>query len=68
MYQQSWAAEKGRAKAKIILKFLSEYKDAADFLTQIAKRCGKIKKNGIPDIKKAAQLVLNDWTGFVFLF
>ena len=47
---------------------ISEYKDAADFLTQIAKRCGKIKKNGIPDIKKAAQLVLNDWTGFVFLF
>jgi len=26
MYQQSWAAEKGRAKAKIILKFLSEYR------------------------------------------
>jgi nuclear GTP-binding protein len=52
----------------IVCYKISEYKDAADFLTQIAKRCGKIKKNGIPDIKKAAQLVLNDWTGFVFLF
>jgi nuclear GTP-binding protein len=40
---------------------ISIFKDYSDFLIQIAKRCGKMKKNGVPDVKKAAQMVLNDW-------
>lgn len=41
---------------------ITDFADVHEFLVLVAKRCGKIKKNGIPDIRKAAQLILNDWT------
>lgn len=41
---------------------ITDFSDVHEFLVLVAKRCGKIKKNGIPDIRKAAQLILNDWT------
>lgn len=40
---------------------ISDYGDVNDFLNQVAKRCGKVKKTGVPDIRKAAQHILNDW-------
>lgn len=40
---------------------ISDYADVNDFLNQVAKRCGKVKKTGVPDIRKAAQHILNDW-------
>jgi len=50
-------------KEQLITNYkISDFTDVNDFLVLVSKRCGKIKKNGIPDVKKAAQLVLNDWT------
>jgi hypothetical protein len=37
-------------------------------LTLLAKRYGKIKKNGIFDLQKAAHMVINDWTRYYGLF
>jgi nuclear GTP-binding protein len=52
------------SKDQLVMKYkiTDDFNDATQFLALIAKRCGKMKKNGIPDFKKAAQLVLNDWT------
>lgn len=50
-------------KEQLITNYkISDFNDVNEFLVLVAKRCGKIKKNGIPDVKKAAQLILNDWT------
>ena len=50
-------------KEQLILRYkIGDFADATQFLTQVAKRCGKVKKGGIADIPKAAQLILNDWT------
>ena len=52
-------------KEQLILNYkISDFKDVNEFLILVAKRCGKVKKNGIVDVKKAAQLVLNDWTWY----
>ena len=50
-------------KEQLVLRYkIAPFNDANEFLTLVAKRCGKIKKNGIADINKAAHLILNDWT------
>jgi nuclear GTP-binding protein len=50
-------------KQQLIMNYkIPDFADANEFLVLIAKRCGKIKKNGIADVRKAAQQVLNDWT------
>ncbi|RNA16431.1 guanine nucleotide-binding -like 3 -like protein [Brachionus plicatilis] len=50
------------SKDQLIMRYkISDYSDVTDFLNQVAKRCGKVKKTGIPDIRKAAQHILNDW-------
>merc|ERR1711909_263651 len=41
---------------------LSEWKDHIDFLEQLAKRSGRLRKGGEPDINAASKMVLNDWT------
>jgi len=38
-----------------------DYSDASEFLAFLAKRNGKLKKGGIPDVDKAARIVLQDW-------
>lgn len=51
-------------KQQLIMNYkIADFADVTEFLVLVAKRCGKVKKNGIPDVKKAAQLILNDWTG-----
>jgi nuclear GTP-binding protein len=51
-------------KEQLILRYkIAEFTDSIDFLTQVARRLGKMKKGGVADIRKAAQLILNDWTG-----
>ena len=37
------------------------YTDCANFLALLTKRYGMLKKGGLPDITKAARLVLQDW-------
>jgi nuclear GTP-binding protein len=50
---------------QLILRYkIGEFADAVDFLTQVARRHGKVKKGGVADVRKAAQLILNDWTGY----
>ncbi len=50
-------------KEQLIIRYkIAPFDDATQFLTLVAKKCGKIKKDGIPDLNKAAQLILNDWT------
>jgi nuclear GTP-binding protein len=41
---------------------LSDFEDVNDFLLQMAVKMGTLKKGGVPDIDKAAQRVLSDWT------
>ncbi|CAF1131669.1 unnamed protein product [Rotaria sordida] len=41
---------------------LSDFQDASDFLSKMAIKMGSLKKGGVPDIHKAAQRVLSDWT------
>lgn len=41
---------------------LSDFQDANEFLTKMAQKMGCLKKGGLPDIHKAAQRVLSDWT------
>ncbi|KAH3701256.1 uncharacterized protein LOC127860317 [Dreissena polymorpha] len=52
-----------RAKKEYIQKTYSimEWTDHEDFLTQFAKKSGKLLKGGDADISTAAKMVLNDW-------
>ncbi|PWN48009.1 NGP1NT-domain-containing protein [Violaceomyces palustris] len=40
---------------------LQKWNNAEDFLTQIAKRMGKLLRGGEPDLDTCAKMVLNDW-------
>lgn len=40
---------------------LAEWEDGVDFLTQMAKKTGKLLKGGEPDLSAVAKMVLNDW-------
>lgn len=49
-------------KEQLIIRYkISDFSDVNEFLTLVAKRCGKVKKTGVPDIRKAAHHILNDW-------
>ncbi|KAJ6655283.1 hypothetical protein lerEdw1_005475, partial [Lerista edwardsae] len=39
-----------------------DFQDPMEFLAQLARRQGKLKKGGTPDHEKAAKVVLSDWT------
>jgi ribosome biogenesis GTPase A len=41
---------------------LSDFQDVNEFLSKMAVKMGSLKKGGIPDIHKAAQRILFDWT------
>ncbi|KAG0241345.1 NUC091 domain-containing protein [Mortierella sp. GBAus27b] len=40
---------------------LDHWEDSVDFLTQLAKRTGKLVKGGEADLGSVAKMVLNDW-------
>lgn len=47
----------------MILQYnLEDFQDVNDFLSKMAMKLGCLKKGGLPDINKAAQRVLSDWT------
>jgi nuclear GTP-binding protein len=41
---------------------LTDFQDVNDFLSKMAIKMGSLRKGGVPDIHKAAQRVLSDWT------
>lgn len=51
------------SKEQLMLHYrVPDYSNTNDFLALLAKRFGKLKKGGIPDVGKAAKTVLHDWT------
>lgn len=47
---------------QLMMKYnIESFSDVDQFLTLIAKRYGKLKKGGRPNINQAAKQVLNDW-------
>ncbi|CAF2427044.1 unnamed protein product [Rotaria sp. Silwood2] len=51
------------SKEQMMLQYnLSDFQDINEFLSKMALKMGSLKKGGIPDIHKAAQRVLSDWT------
>ncbi|KAK3102928.1 hypothetical protein FSP39_014994, partial [Pinctada imbricata] len=51
------------SKQQIILHYkIADYKDVNGFLSLLARRLGKLKRGGVPDVDKAARSVLQDWT------
>lgn len=47
---------------------LADYKSTDDFLALLAKRFGKLKKQGIPDKEGAARRLLHDWNSGVIKY
>ena len=52
-----------RVKAEYLRRVyrLADWRDASDFLEQVARRTGKLLKGGEPDANAVARMVLNDW-------
>ncbi|CAF1240035.1 unnamed protein product [Adineta steineri] len=51
------------SKEQMMLHYnLSDFQDVNEFLSKMALKMGSLKKGGIPDINKAAQRILSDWT------
>ncbi|OWF35042.1 guanine nucleotide-binding protein-like 3 homolog [Mizuhopecten yessoensis] len=51
------------SKEQLMIHYrVPDYSNVNDFLALLAKRFGKLKKGGIPDVGKAAKTVLHDWT------
>ncbi|KAJ3343391.1 hypothetical protein HDU93_008756 [Gonapodya sp. JEL0774] len=52
-----------RAEALRHIYDLPEFADARDFLVQLARKTGRLRKGGVPDTDSAARMVLRDWNG-----
>ncbi|XP_046358130.2 guanine nucleotide-binding protein-like 3 homolog [Haliotis rufescens] len=51
------------SKQQLMLHYnLPDYNGASEFLSLLARRRGKLKKGGVPDVEKAARSVIQDWT------
>ncbi|XP_041081454.1 guanine nucleotide-binding protein-like 3 [Polyodon spathula] len=51
-------------KQQVMLQYnVPNYKNSLEFLTLFAMKRGYLKKGGVPDTQKAAETLLNDWTG-----
>jgi len=49
-------------KRQVIEKYcVADYGDTVEFLSMFARRLGKLKKGGVPDVLAAAKMVLQDW-------
>ncbi|ORX97084.1 P-loop containing nucleoside triphosphate hydrolase protein [Basidiobolus meristosporus CBS 931.73] len=53
--------EKCNPEQLMSLYSVEPFANANDFLIQLAKQRGKLKRGGIPDIASAARSILNDW-------
>jgi nuclear GTP-binding protein len=42
---------------------IPEFADVHEFLAHVARRIGRLKKGGVPDVEAAAKHVLHDWNG-----
>lgn len=40
---------------------LPDFSNVNDFLALLGKRRGMLRKGGVPDVNKAAKVVLQDW-------
>jgi len=50
------------SKHQMMLHYnVPDFKDANEFLALLAKRFGKLKKGGVPDVNRAGKQVLQDW-------
>lgn len=51
-------------KAQVMEKYcVADYSTTMEFLSMFAKRLGKLRKGGVPDILAAAKMILQDWNG-----
>ncbi|GCB68150.1 hypothetical protein scyTo_0005258 [Scyliorhinus torazame] len=51
-------------KQQVMLQYnVPDFKTPLEFLTLLARKRSMLKKGGIPDVEKAARLILYDWTG-----
>ncbi|XP_067908020.1 guanine nucleotide-binding protein-like 3 isoform X2 [Heterodontus francisci] len=51
-------------KQQVMLQYnVPDFRTSLEFLTLLARKRSMLKKGGIPDVEKAAKLILYDWTG-----
>ncbi|XP_038668488.1 guanine nucleotide-binding protein-like 3 isoform X2 [Scyliorhinus canicula] len=51
-------------KQQVMLQYnVPDFKTSLEFLTLLARKRSMLKKGGIPDVERAARLILYDWTG-----
>jgi len=49
-------------KSQVMEKYcVADYNGTMEFLSMFAKRLGKLRKGGVPDILAAAKIILQDW-------
>lgn len=49
-------------KSQVMEKYcVADYNDTMEFLSMFAKRLGKLRKGGVPDILASAKIILQDW-------
>ena len=44
---------------------IANYSDVNEFLALLARRQGRLKKHGVPDVNRAAKMMLQDWNLWV---
>ena len=40
---------------------IPDYADVNEFVALLARRMGRLKKHGVPDVNRAAKMMLQDW-------
>ncbi|CAB3994657.1 guanine nucleotide-binding -like 3 homolog [Paramuricea clavata] len=56
-------------KRQVMEKYrIPDYDDTQQFLGELAKKMGKLKKGGVPDVNAAAKAVLGDWNNGKIVF
>ena len=56
-------------KKQVMEKYrIPDYDNTQEFLSELAKRMGKLKKGGVPDVNAAAKAVLGDWNSGKIVF
>ncbi|RWS28641.1 guanine nucleotide-binding protein-like 3 [Leptotrombidium deliense] len=53
--------ERVKKQDLMLLYNIPDFSSVGEFLALLAKKCGKLKKGGIPNTNAAAKKVLNDW-------
>ena len=47
---------------------LPDFSDVNEFLALLAKKMGKLRKGGVPDVRHAGKRVIHDWNQYVVFF